>query len=149
MLYNPYISGFIHKEQIIVEKTPPTINVWYDVLNVTRGVELLQIQFYQINDETDMKQIATELSLDGIVYSKTIAANHDVKYFFARDESSEFTALNIETVIGLNTHTALGDVVALGSILAKACYLRARMITAVGTNQSLRIQVIYRTQELI
>lgn len=146
--------AFKHKPCIQDAHTPPVKNEWYTVCDLSGGLEIMQVAIQQNNDETAVKNVEWEFTIDDEVYTDTDGLPDSKPWFYG------FIAVDALNLMSVSGDSALqygfGKAVASGTdvqtILSFYCHkfkLRYRLTSDAGTNQKLYASVAYSSLEAV
>jgi hypothetical protein len=122
-------------------KTPPTINVWYTLLD-DDDVKLNWFAIIQANDEHSSLDVEIKVTIDGNVYLGAFSADDGTMYYLFKsnvlaaapntiDKSTDFSEANGQATPKYGLHMKI----------------EYRVVSAVGTNQALSAWADYETLE--
>jgi hypothetical protein len=120
---------------------PPVLNQWYTVFD-SDDVRLLIMTIYQKNTEAAAKDVEIKWTIDGTTYFCTESLTDDTTYWIYRivaSSSGGTTGLRAE-----NIRTFAFDMLDKRGLKFK---VETRIITALGTAQSLKARAVYETLE--
>lgn len=125
----------------VVSLAPPVLNQWYTVFHAY-DVRLLWCTLYQVNDEAAAKNIEMQWTIDGNVYFGTFGPNNNTRYSTFRDwwESAGGTS---GISFGIADYNAGWFVDKRGQDFK----VEIRIVSALGTNQTLRCYCVRETLE--
>jgi len=147
-----FAKKFYHVAQ---DRNPPVINVLYDLIDVSGGVEVISVLGAQNNTETNMKNIDWIITIDGIVYTydASIADPMVNGAVYAIPLYVNHPATTPEP-IPQGGHPALGvnvDIVtnAWWALKGHAIKIQYRLTDAAGTAQRIYASCLYALKEAV
>ena len=114
-------------------ESPPVQDTWYTILDTTLNIRIVHLSVGQTNDETNAKNIETEITLDGTDYGRSQSYDDSVYY-------SQVISYYSEQLIHGTTGYSAGRYTDLPAQSAK---VRIRLTSAAGTNQTLTGRIWY------
>lgn len=139
-----------HQPLLLQDLIPPVLNAWVDILPLTNGgVKALYLKFVQSNDEALAKDVEVRLTLDGMapIVSTVSIANNENWYAFPNwDGLTIHLELAFQTgvgepwVMGLSNNATQNEL-----LIANSMRIEFRIVTALGTNQVLNVQMLHQT----
>jgi len=148
-LRNPIKYAFKHKALLHDARAPPVTNTWYTVLSVSSGHRIRQIRVEQSNVEVAAKNIEVKITLDGVVYTETIALGSGAAAYLYIDEDGLLEDAAFECQFGMRTKDSLGTDNIIGDREMHTILVEYRNTSAAGTTQTLDMYVTREALEAV
>jgi hypothetical protein len=133
--------AYLDHDSAYLNQVPPVLNQWYTVFNA-QDVRLLGCFIEQENDEAQNETIEVRWTCDGTVYFCSVSTNSGTEYEASRTKYSSTGGGD-----GIDMVAVAGMPFVTRDKRAQDFLVEVRIISALGTNQTLRAWCVYETLE--